>query len=209
MRGNSLALRLAISSAAWTLMILSVTGAILISLCRDFLEESFDQRLNQSLENIIAKSAPQGSLDIRRPTDLGEPLFSKPLSGVYWQIRPLDRGNDPGFKSDSLADETYRTPSELGIKPDRKRVRQAYVDGPDGQVLRVLERDIDFGEENESRIFSISVAFDTEDIDNETRYLTNIIVFTLALLGAGLLLATFFQVRFGLSPLKDIGRRLA
>jgi signal transduction histidine kinase len=209
MSGNSLALRLVISSAAWTLMILSVTAAILISLCRNFLEESFDQRLNQSLENLIAKAAPQGTLDIRRPDDLGEPLFSKPLSGAYWQIRPADQGSEPVFKSDSLADETYRTPSELGIKPDTKRVRQTYVDGPDGQVLRVLERDIDFGQENETRIFSISVAFDTADVDAEGRYLTNTIVLTLGLLGGGLLLATFFQVRFGLSPLQDIGKRLA
>jgi signal transduction histidine kinase len=209
MRVNSLALRLVISSAAWTLMILSVTAAVLISLCRDFVEENFDQRLNQSLENLIARTAPQGTLDIRRPSDLGEPLFSRPLSGYYWQVRPSGKGTDPVFKSDSLADETYKTPSELGVRPDQKRVRQAYVDGPEGQMLRVLERDIDFGEENESRIFSISVAFDTKAVDNETRYLTDTIVLTLALLGAGLLLATFFQVRFGLSPLQDIGTRLA
>jgi signal transduction histidine kinase len=209
MRVNSLALRLVISSAAWTLMILSVTAAVLISLCRDFVEENFDQRLNHSLENLIARTAPQGTLDIRRPIDLGEPLFSKPLSGYYWQVRPAEQSSDPVFKSESLADEIYKTPSELGVKPDQKRVRQAYVDGPEGQMLRVLERDIDFGQENESRIFSISVAFDTTAVDNETRYLTNTIVLTLALLGAGLLLATFFQVRFGLSPLQDIGSRLA
>jgi signal transduction histidine kinase len=209
MRGNSLALRLVISSAAWTLIILSVTAAILISFCRDFLEDNFDQRINQSLENLIARTAPQGTLDIRRPSDLGEPVFSKPLSGAYWQVRPMEPGNEPSFKSDSLADETYKTPSELGVKPDQKRIRQAYVDGPDGQILRVLEREIDFGQENESRMFSISVAFDTSAVDAETRYLTNTIVLILALLGGGLLLATFFQVRFGLSPLKDIGNRLA
>ncbi len=209
MRANSLALRLLISSAAWTLMILSVTAAILISLCRDFIEESFDQRLNQYLENIIAKAAPQGTLDVKRPDDIGEPLFQKPLSGAYWQIRPADQGSEPVFKSDSLAGETYKTPSEIGIKPDSKQVRQGYIDGPEGQILRVLERDIDFGQENESRIFSISVAFDMTEIDNESRYLTNTIVLTLALLGAGLLLATFFQVRFGLSPLQDIGKRIA
>jgi signal transduction histidine kinase len=209
MRGNSLALRLVISSAAWTLMILSITAAILISLCRDFFEDSFDRRINQSLENLIARTAPQGSLDIRRPTDLGEPLFSKPLSGVYWQIRPADQGADPIYKSESLTDEIYKTPSELGVRPDQKHIRQAYVDGPDGQLLRVIERDIDFGQENESRIFSISVAFDTADVDNETRYLTNTIVLTLALLGGGLLLATFFQVRFGLSPLEEIRNHIA
>ena len=167
MRGNSLALRLAISSAAWTLMILSITAAILISLCRDFIEGNFDEQLDHSLENLIAKTAPQGSQDIRRPADLGEPLFLKPLSGAYWQIRPLDDRSDVSFKSELLADETYKTPSDLGVRPDQKRIRQAYADGPDGQVLRVLERDIDFGQENESRFFSISVAFDTAALDAE------------------------------------------
>ena len=108
MRANSLSLRLVISSAAWTLMILSVTAAILISLCRDFLEESFDQRLNQYLENIIAKATPQGTLDIRKPDDIGEPLFFRPFSGAYWQIRPADQGSELMFKSNSLAGETYK-----------------------------------------------------------------------------------------------------
>ncbi len=209
MRGNSLALRLVISSAAWTLMILSITAAILISLCRDFIEDSFDDRLNHLLEVLIAKTAPQATLDIRRPVDLGEPQFLRPLSGAYWQIRPADQRNDVSYKSESLADETYKTPADLGIKPGEKHIRQAYAEGPDGQILRVLERDIDFGQENESRIFSLSVAFDTAALDSEIRYLTDTIVLTLALLGGGLLLATFFQVRFGLSPLKEIGNSLA
>jgi signal transduction histidine kinase len=209
MKSNSLALRLVISSAAWTLIILSITALVLISVCRDFIEDSFDERLNFSLENLIAKTAPSGTFDIRRPVDLGEPVFSRPLSGAYWQIRPEGGRTDVSFKSDSLADETYKTPGELGVPPDQKHIRQAYVEGPDGQMLRVLERDIDFGQESESRIFSMSVAFDTTALDAETRYLTNTVVFTLALLGTGLLLANFFQVRFGLSPLKDIGNRLA
>jgi signal transduction histidine kinase len=190
-------------------MILSVTGAILISLCRDFLEDNFDQRLNQYLENLAGKAAPQGSPEIRRPDNLDEPLFMSPLSGAYWEIRPEGQNGEPIFKSDSLVGETYKTPSELGVKPDSRQTRQAYVDGPDGQVLRVLERDIDFGQESGGHVYSLSVAFDTAEIDAEARYLTNTIVFTLGLLGVGLLLATFFQVRFGLSPLSDIGQKLA
>jgi signal transduction histidine kinase len=209
MSGNSLALRLVISSAAWTLIILSITAAILISLCRNFLEEGFDQRLNQYLDNLIAKAAPQGYLDIRKPDSMGEPLFSKPLSGAYWQIRPIDQPGEPIFKSDSLADETYKTPSDLGVKPDRHEVRQAFVEGPDGRFLRVLERDVDFGQENETKIYSISVAFDAEEIERDALNLTNTIVLTLGLLGGGLLLATFFQVRFGLMPLQEFGKRVA
>ncbi len=209
MSGNSLALRLVISSAAWTLMILSVTAAILISLCRDFIEDSFDQRLNQYLENLIAKSAPTGTPEIKHPDNVGEPLFAKPLSGAYWQIKPATQGSEPIFKSDSLVDETFKTPSDLGVKPDAKQLRQAYVDGPEGQILRVVERFINFGQEGDARMYSLAVAFDTAEVDAEARYLTNTIVLTLGLLGVGLLLATFFQVRFGLSPLRDIGQKLA
>ena len=190
-------------------MILSITAAILISLCRDFLEDSFDQRLNRYLENIIAKAAPQGTLDIRKPDDVGSRSFSGLFPALTGRYGPPNSGSEPMFKSNSLAGETYKTPSEIGIKPNSRQIRQSYIDGPEGQVLRVLERDIDFGQENESRVFSISVAFDTAQIYEEARYLTNTIVLTLALLGVGLLLATFFQVRFGLSPLQDIGRKIA
>ncbi len=139
----------------------------------------------------------------------GSRSFSGPcpaLTGRYGRpIKEASRCSNPK----SLAGETYKTPSEIGIKPNSRQTRQAYIDGPEGQVLRVLERDIDFGQENESRVFSISVAFDMAQIYEEARYLTNTIVLTLALLGVGLLLATFFQVRFGLSPLQDIGKKIA
>jgi signal transduction histidine kinase len=209
MSGNSLALRLVISSAAWTLMMLSIAAAILISLCRNFLEESFDQRLNQHLEALIAKAAPLGSLEVRRPDSVGELLFSKPLSGAYWQIRPRGQPGEPIFKSDSLADETYKTPSELGVRPDSRDLRQAFVEGPDGHILRVIEREVDFGQENEAKVYSISVAFDVEQVEHDVSELTNAVVLTLGLLGAGLLLATFFQVRFGLGPLQEFGKRVA
>ena len=191
-------------------MILSVTAAILISLCRDFIEENFDERLNHSLENIIAKTAPQGTLDIHRPSDLGEPLFSKPLSGAYWQIRPAGDRSDPAFKSNSLADETYKTPSELGIKSDQKRIRQAYVAGPRRPSLARFGAGHRFWPGKREPHF-----LDIGRLRHCGRRCRNALSHRYQLcsrsplLGAGLLLATFFQVRFGLSPLKDIGNRLA
>ena len=209
MKANSLAFRLVLSSAAWTLLILSITAAVLISLCRDLIEESFDQRLNQYLEYLIARSAPQSGAEIKRPDNLGEPLFSTPLSGSYWQIKPAGKNTEPIYKSDSLVGETFKTPSELDAKPDVRQVRQAYVEGPEGQILRVLERDIVFTQDNEPRVFSFSVAVDSIEIEGEVGDFTHSIVLTLGLLGAGLLAATFFQVRFGLSPLADLRQKLA
>src|SRR5262249_17829022 len=52
-------------------------------------------------------------------------------------------------------------------------------------------------------------AVDAIEVDGEVRDFTNSVVLTLSMLGIGLLVATFFQVRFGLSPLRDIGTRIA
>jgi hypothetical protein len=51
---NSLSRRLFFSSAIWTLVVLPFAAAVLISLYRDAVERSFDARLNQYLEYLIA-----------------------------------------------------------------------------------------------------------------------------------------------------------
>ena len=146
MRGNSLALCLVISSAAWTLMILSLTAAILISLCRDFIQENFDERLNHSLENLIAKTAPQGTLKSIAQATWANPSFPNPFRAPTRKCGLRKIEATPHSSQTASQMKPTGRPSDLGIQPDQRMVRQAYVDGPDGQVLRVLERDIDFAE---------------------------------------------------------------
>ncbi len=209
MRPNSLAFRLVLSSAAWTLMVLSITAAILISIYRDLVESTFDARLNQYLEYLISRSSPQTGTQIQAPDNLGEPSFSLPLSGWYWQIRPKSDGAEPLFKSESLVEYTLTTPSERNIQPDARLVRQSYVDGPEGQLLRAVEREIAFTQGRETQLYSFTVAGDAVDIDMAIGDFTQTLVLILTVMGVVLLIATFFQVRFGLSPLHDIGEKLA
>src|SRR5688572_23399509 len=150
MKRNSLSRRLFFSSALWTLLVLPFTGAVLISLYRDAVERSFDARLNQYLEYLIAVTSPDQGLDLVEPTALGEPLFSLPFSGWYWQIKGTA---DPGFmfKSDSLVSEALVLPSERGVTPDATEIRKAYLDGPEKQTLRVLEREIAITEKEQQK----------------------------------------------------------
>jgi signal transduction histidine kinase len=210
MKPNSLAFRLVLSSAAWTLMVLSVTAAILISIYRDLVETSFDTRLNQYLEYLIARSSPQTGTRIQAPDNLGEPSFTLPLSGWYWQITAKDAA-EPVYKSESLVEHVLRTPSARGVMPDQRLVRQAYIDGPEGQLLRAVERDIAFtqGEGRETQVYAFTVAGDAVDIDMAIADFTQTLVLILTVMGGVLLVATFFQVRFGLAPLSDIGVKLA
>jgi signal transduction histidine kinase len=209
MKANSLAFRLVLSSAAWTIMILSVTAAILISTYRDLVEDNFDTRLNQYLEYLVSRSTWQGHTNILRPDNLGEPLFTQPLSGWYWQIKEQGTAGEPIHKSESLIEDVLVTPSEQKSRLDAQLIRQAYIEGPEGQFLRAIEREINITQDGQTKILSYVVAGDAIEIEAAITDFTQTLVLTLILLATGLSIATFFQVRFGLSPLRDIGHKVS
>jgi signal transduction histidine kinase len=207
MKRNSLSRRLFLSSALWTLLVLPFTGAVLISLYRDAVERSFDARLSQYLEYLIAVTSPDQGVDIGEPTPLGEPLFSLPFSGWYWEIKAL---GEQGilFKSDSLVSEALPLPSEKGIAADTTETRKAYLDGPEKQDLRIIEREIAITEKEQQKRYIYLLAGDSSEIENEVDAFATMLAVAFCMLGAGLLVATFFQVRFGLRPLNEMRKRL-
>jgi signal transduction histidine kinase len=207
-RRNSLSRRLFLSSAVWTLIVLPIAGIVLVSLYRGAVERSFDARLNQYLEYLIAITSPDQGIDIIEPTSLGEPLFGVPGSGWYWEIR--SQGGPPlGFKSASLVSEALTLPSQIGVAPDETEIRKAYIPGPEKQPMRLLEREITISLRDQQRRYIYAVAGDALEIDEVVDEFTTMLTTSFLLLGLGLLLATFFQVRYGLRPVRDIGEKLA
>ena len=208
MRTNSLAFRLFASAAAWTLVVLPVTAFLLISLYRQALERSFDARLGVYLTSLVASTSQEGGATPKEPTDFGQPIFGIPFSGWYWQIMPLDATGRPDFVSDSLLDQQLDLPSQSSIAPDESLTRRAYIVGPNQQRLRIVEREIKpAGQDSAS--YSYAVAGDSAEIDRDLAEFTTMLIAALAVAGLGLVIATFFQVRFGLSPLRAIHRALA
>src|SRR6266478_3092408 len=91
MRTNSLALRLFLSAAAWTVVILVITAIALTSVYRGAVERSFDRRLGVYQRTLVADVATPDDSSDRFPQSLGELLFDLPLSGWYWQVRSEER----------------------------------------------------------------------------------------------------------------------
>jgi signal transduction histidine kinase len=208
MRPNSLAFRLFASAAAWTLVVLPLTAILLVSLNRQALERSFDARLNVYLTSLVASSTQGGAGAPREPASFGQPIFGIPFSGWYWQIMPLEGATRPDFVSDSLLDQQLKLPSKSGVEADASMTRRGYIVGPDDQRLRIVEREIrpaGLG----SAPYSYAVAGDTAEIDRDLADFTTMLIAALAVAGLGLVAATFFQVRFGLSPLRAIRQALA
>jgi signal transduction histidine kinase len=206
MRANSLALRLFLSATAWAVVILLITGIILSSLYRQAVERAFDRRLGVYLRTLVADVASPDEAGERFPQSLGEPLFELPLSGWYWQVTRLDPGKNDVRSSRSLWDGGLPHLQDLGVAPGVDGSREGYVPGPEDQRLRLVERNIDLGDEGH---YLVAVAGDAAEITDETRQFDQALVVTFSLLAVVLLLTTMFQVRFGLAPLKRITTDLA
>jgi signal transduction histidine kinase len=206
MRANSLALRLFLSATAWTVVILLVTGVILSTVYRHAEERSFDRRLGVYLKTLVADVASPEDSGERFPQSIGEPLFDLPLSGWYWQVTRLDQQKPDVHSSRSLWDSALPRLDERNVPPDATGSRQGYVEGPEEQRLRLVERTIDLGEDGR---FLIAVAGDAAEIEGDMRGFDEALTVTFCVLAVVLLLTTMFQVKFGLAPLKRISEGLA
>ena len=206
MRANSLALRLFLSATAWTVIILLVTGVVLSSLYRQAVERAFDRRLGVYLRTLVADIASPEEAGEKFPQSLGEPLFELPLSGWYWQVTRVDPGKTEVRSSRSLWDGGLPHLRDQGIPGSADGSRAGYVGGPEDQRLRLVERNVDLGDEGH---YLVAIAGDAAEISDETRSFDRALVITFSILAAVLLLTTTFQVRFGLAPLKRITDGLA
>ncbi|MEW6643324.1 MAG: sensor histidine kinase [Pseudomonadota bacterium] len=207
MRGSSLATRLFLSATAWVVVILVITGVVLSSVYRQAVERSFDRRLNLYLRTLIAEAAtPEDSTGERQFQSLGEPLFEIPLSGWYWQIGRVD-GDKPDVRSSrSLWDKQLPKLDDATGAMTAAGVRIGYVNGPEEQRLRIVERQVDFGSDGK---FLVTVAGDASEIFDEIRTFDYYLGGTFLALTLVLVFTTIFQVRFGLAPLKRISDSLA
>lgn len=201
MTTDSLAFRLAVGAALWCAAALLVSGLVLASLFRETVEESFDAHLSALLESLIAASEvqPDDQVDLIRP--LGEPRFSQPFSGWYWQI---DSDNKVVLRSRSLWDQVLFGPT---LDENGSRTQRYTQAGPEGQSLRVVARSITLPPSSTDFVFRI--AGDRAEVKQETRRFNETLAWSLGTLGLGLVAAVLLQVRYGLLPLRRLGRSLA
>jgi signal transduction histidine kinase len=207
MRANSLAFRLFLWATGLTVVILIVTGIALSSLYRHAVERAFDRRLDVYLRTLVADVASPEEGNDKFPQSIGEPLFELPLSGWYWQVTRLDPAKPEVHSSRSLWDSNLpRLPETEDVSAAAGGYRKGYAQGPEEVRLRLVERNVDLGDDGR---YLIVVAGDASEIDDEILSFDRTIGAIFAALAGALLLTTALQVRFGLSPLKRISESLA
>ena len=76
--------RLVSISVVWTALALVLGGYLLSLVFRDTLEQNFDERLNNLLENLIGISSDDDAAAINLSRPMVDPRFEQPYSGWYW-----------------------------------------------------------------------------------------------------------------------------
>ena len=198
----SLGARLFISAAVCCALVLMLAGFGLTTFYRRSAERGFDERLSVYIKELIADLAAPPETERQAIGDLGEPRFDLPLSGWYWQIIRLD-GERPSIRaSRSLVGGQLPKLLDQPIVPNARGIRESYISGPDDRSLRILEREIDVGEDGR---FTVAVAAPSDEIDADIRDFRLALTMTFLLLGLALVASTIVQVRFGLRPLVRLG----
>ncbi len=201
MKTNSLAFRLLVGAAVWSVAALAIGGLILSSLFRAHVEESFDARLALLLDSLAAgvEVADDGGLELVRAP--AESLFETPLSGWYWQV---GGANGPELRSRSLWDQALASAGG-----GRSKLVLGYRDarGPNAEALRVATRAITLPGSPDT--YDFEVAGDLGESRAAIHRFNALLAWSLGIMGLGLVAAMLIQVHFGLRPLRRIRTVLA
>ncbi|NOY15318.1 MAG: sensor histidine kinase [Gammaproteobacteria bacterium] len=197
---NSLTRRLIRTSFIWVASALAVAALLLVLLFRGYIEKRFEGSLEGQMEEMVAASdvSTDGTFLMNwRPTD---PRFNRPYSGWYWEIR---QSGATVSRSDSLWRDSLlvREPAE-GALPHLQELT-----GPKDEPLYALVQKITYPQSKSPLLFMVTGP--VSDIEQDVSAFSIQVVITLLVLGLGLLLAVWIQVRFALRPLQTLKQALA
>ena len=206
MRGrfNSLAARLIATAAIWTMLGLAVGGLVLSAAFRSAALGNFDAALRTDLDGLIVAARPvNGQLALE--DRFLNASFSRVYSGRYFEIAPEKPGAAPLLSSRSL----FGARLDPSFTTTQGAFSWGETDGPDNQHLRVVRQRIEFAGPDGVRAFRITVAGDMATLDAQVDTFNGLLIISFVLLGAGLVIAIFLQVRIGLLPLRRVSEALA
>ncbi|MFZ4111130.1 MAG: ATP-binding protein, partial [Polymorphobacter sp.] len=187
-------------AAAWIIPLLGLGGVALDRVLVGAITRNFDSQLDFVLTAMVSSAELDDGGEVHFLRPLGDQRFFEPYSGLYWQV------SAPGhesFRSRSLWDRTLVGATGQDCRKPCRYGSQRFVNEP----LRVMARDIRLP--GAPTIFYFQVAQSTRDLDSQVRQLQAILLWSLGVLGLGLLALAALQSTYGLSPLGRVSRAIA
>lgn len=199
---RSLSRRLLLLAVVWIVALLGLGGYALDRALNSYLQDQFDEGLNATLSALVGAATIGPAEEVRFTRELADQRYFEPYSGFYWQVVAP---GEPPFRSRSLWDRRLGDGlPEPAIEP-RAYVFQegAFATDP----VRVVERDAVLP--GSRKVFRFQIAQSTRALSAQIAQLRRILVWSLSVLGLGLLLLALSQATFGLRPLKRLRDQIA
>ncbi len=208
---RSLTRRLIWLAAGWIGLALIVTGIVLTSVFQESAFRRLGSTLNETIDEVVVASSitPEGQIFIG---EIRDARTERLLSGKYWMVAEPDASGELSVVagSDSLGGSVLEY--EPGLVERLKGAFGQTVSysadyGPKGEPLRIAASIKTLPGRDQPVVFFAGV--DRTDVDADTRQFATVTWLALVLLGLGLVLAVFVQVRIGLRPLYDLDHSIA
>ena len=209
LRRSSLVLRLVLLAGVWSIAMLVLAGFGLNHLFRQAAVQRFEAGLEESIRGLQAETTVDNGQVYAPPmTDV---RAYRPYSGFYWQIAEVGAGGKvtPLVRSRSIWDSNLRVPGGVGPAAAASPGTSVYFDTTDplGKRLHAAAQVGSIPGRDKPVLFM--AAENRESIDEAANRFVAVIVGALIILGGGLVLAVYLQVRVGLAPLFGLRREVA
>lgn len=199
---GSLMLRLFSGTALWIAIALGLTTFALDGLFTDQATRQFEQRLQSYLYQIVASLEldTEGNPTVQGTG--GDPRFTRPESGLYWQIN--DGGGATLLKSRSLWDTKLNVANDV-LK--NSEIHFHSITGPAAQRLMVAEQSLTLPDSANKQL-RVIVGSETEELARAIQTWQRSLALFVGVLFISLVLAAVAQVAFGLQPLRQLQQSL-
>lgn len=203
---HSLRFRLLAATLVALAFALVLAGLMLGGLFRDHVMRQFSQSLTVQLDQVTARlefdAAGQPQID---PQTLSDPRWSRPYSGLYWQIDGAGPARQRGvLRSRSLWDVALSVPNDV-LAHGAVHVHEE--SGPAGARLLLVERTIT-RDGAAATPWRLIVAADLSESAAAVTRFNGVLAASLATLFVLLCAAALAQVAIGLAPLRALQRTL-
>jgi signal transduction histidine kinase len=199
---GSLRLRLLLVGAICVMAALTLSGFGLLVLFERHVERRVEAELEVYLNRIVADvdRGADGAMVVSNPP--GDPRFSEPFSGFYWQVQV----GETTLRSRSLWDNRLVLPAgdvASGAVLERR------INGPNGAELLAVERSLTLPPRLGGGTMQAVVAISSTDVTAATHDFAVDLLPYLIVIAAFLIAASYAQVAIGLRPLATVRARLS
>ena len=211
-RNWSLARRLFVGAAVWSLIMLIVTGSILTVLNQSQTVRLLQAELDATLTTLTraADVSESGEVTLFRNFAPTDERFTRPLSGRYWLVARLNENGQVASYQNSNSVWDWSVPwSNLQLTEASENPGQIYYGdtlGPDRERLHYAAKSVLLGQDIPVLLIA---AADRSPTDRITQQFLITLTLAMIVLAVGLIIAMLIQVRIGLKPLGRIEKHLS